>query len=470
MIKSRFSKWSMGFSYALIIGVIGLAAFSPFYLMKPLAIGMGLLVVFGLLNFLLTVCIHKGPILSLDVPDSPLSLKSAVGGLWLGQVALLFISGLLFYFFEFQSQENSRFPLLENGYFLQIIQQHTFSLGFGPWLLYAILGIGLAYFNVCVGKNPLLFKKLFANKKQTHSAFLMSFLNDVFNMAALVPFIFVTILALVCFCEAVNTIFGWDTLFLKPLRTIFICSLVIIIFRKKNKELINYMRKAQLSVGSTFMIYIFAFSFFILWLHGTSDYFTLGLASGVEEKAELSRTLKYLTPEGLHSRLSYLIVGWWLVWLPWMASLVARAAIGASLWRALIQSSVIPLIFFGMTVPSLSNSDWIQWTVWLKLPGIQILGTAVMILYIKTAWGKMYTVGDVSRGAMVGLEGLTKRPLDRWMERATVSLACYILAWFMLGWFPMQLLVTIGIVFVLAMTLIYLSVWVAWVFRRLGTR
>ena len=147
-----------------------------------------------------------------------------------------------------------------------------------------------------------------------------------------------------------------------------------------------------------------------------------------------------------------------------MASLIARASVGSTVIRALFHSVWLPLLTFGWGLPRVAPESW-QWLgASFKLPNIQILSVTGLLLFIWVVWGRDRTVGDVAKGAMLPIRRLSKQSLDRWMAIVTLWLACYIPGWFMLGWLPLQVMVTLGGLFIMIVAAIFIGAWGAFVF------
>lgn len=400
------------------------------------------------------------PILQASIVQKPYFKTKQISGLWLGQIALIFISLFLFQFLETQTQINTRLSFVETGYMVGTLQQHPFSLGLMPFVIYSVLGLGLGYFSVCLGSRPFLARafSLQQEGKKSSKVFLFwqNFLSNVIEVVIFMPFVFVSSFALFWLCETVNTYFGLGSLFSVPLRTLFILGLMIFVFQRINKQLIPWMTQHRISVGQLLIIYVLTFAFFVSWLHGSSDWLTLAIQIPSSE-GEKSYFAGVFTEKSLQVRIQYLIWGWWSIWIPWMASLVARSSIGFSILRALIQALLLPVIIFGWGMHYM-----------LQLPSIQILGLLVVFLSMWMMWSKMRTMGDVLNGAMLSIGRISTRPLTRWMTVLMFWLTCYIPGWFMLGWLPMQFIVTLAGLFMMSVVVaLLIGIWGASLYRLL---
>jgi hypothetical protein len=428
----------------------------------------------GLLCCIATACVQTktitNPILQVDFIQKPHFKKKQVCLLWLGQIVLVGLSFVLFHFLETQTQINTRLSFVETGYIVGVLQQQPFSLGVVPFVIYGVLGVGLAYFSVCLGAKPLLarafsFYPCTGPKRVTKLVlFWQNFVSVVIEVVIVMPFVLVSSFALLWLCETVNAYFGLDSLFSVPLRTIFILGLMIFVFQRINKQLIAWMGRHQISVGQVLMIYILAFAFFVSWLHGSSDWLTLAIQipSGEGEKSYLSGIF---SEKSLQERIQYLIWGWWSIWIPWMASWVARSSIGFSIPRALMQALLLPTVVFGWGMQYMGLVEWASVYQWLQLPSMQLLVLAVIFLGMWVMWSETRTLGDVFRCAMLPIGQISNRSLTRWMTVLLFWLTCYIPGWFMLGWLPMQFTVTLSGLFMMGAEALLIAAWGASLYR-----
>ncbi len=434
--------------------------------MKILQETGSLLAFVGFFCCVVSFFVQKAPFTSPSLNTSRFSKIKQVAVLLAGQSALLLISFALFYLLEIQTQTNMRLHGMETAYIVRSIQQDPFNLGLLPWLLYSVLGIGLFYISFTYNRVPLLSRVILWKKRGKFGSFFHNMPGTVTDIVTMGPFLFVASLALIWFCEIVNIFLKQDSLFLTPLRTTFICGLVIIVLRKPNVQLIEWMNRYQSSVAKTLMICIFAVSFFILWLHSCADWLPLGT-----EVTDLNRVLKSslagsFSEHALQSRIHLLIWGWWGIWIPWMTSLVARSAIGFSVLQAFLQSLLLPLLLFSVVLSKVTMGQWLAFYAWFKMPAIQILAFMGLLLFVIKAWGNMVTLGDVARGAMIPMGRLTKRPLKRWMHYLIMGLIAYIPGWMMLGWLPMQFFVSLEAIFMLIVVALFIFAWAASLYRQ----
>ncbi len=454
-------------SYALLAVGVGLAGFASPSLIKTLWVGGGVVAGVGVLCCLLSSFVYSGALVSPALKIVNFSKAKQIVLLLIGQSAILLISFSLFYLLEIQTQANARLHFVESAYIVRALQKNPFSLGLLPWSLYSVLGVGLIYLSVRYGRSPFLSRAVLWRKKGKFELFFHNMSATITDIVFISPFLFVVGFGLIWLCEVVNTFLKWDSLFLTPFRTTFICALIIFIFRKANVQLIDWMDRYQASVGKTLMIYMFVTAFFILWLHGSAEWLSLGKEPIEPDKVLKSSLAGFFKEEDLQTRINLLIWGWWFIWIPWMASLVARASIGFSILQAFLHSLLLPLLIFIFWLPKVTMEQWLSLYTWFKTPIIQGSVLIVLLLFIVKAWGNMYTLGDVARGAMVPIGRLTKRPLKRWMHYIIVGLISYIPGWIMLGWLPMQFFVSLNAIFMSVVVAFFVFAWSSFLFQQL---
>lgn len=442
------------------------SALSPVFLFNYVFYASIIALILGFGCFIGTAVVYKKPFAAVRYKIPYPSLVNGfkqIALLYTGQLALLFFSIFLFSFLEKQTQCNARLHGLETGYILQLLQARPIGLGWLPWGMYSILGGGLAYFSVGLGRKPFLSRAVAVTKRSTAGFFFHNVISISTEVVAILPYVLVTSFALVWLCESMAAIGSFDSFFVTPFRSVFIYALIIVVLQKSNKQLIDWMQHAHISVGKMLLIYIIAFAFFMIWLHGCSDWIILGkeaTTANVVAKSPLAGTY---TLEILNTRLSLLIWGWWGIWTPWMLSLVARTAVGLGIKQAVLQAFLLPTVLFSWLLPQLSGES-MKWmvtttTVCLQRPFIQWVILLAVLLFIWVAWGRQKYLGDVLRGAMLPLGRLSIRPLNRWMMIVVLWLSCYIPGWFMLGWLPLQVIVTLGGLFMLLAAAIFIVAW-----------
>lgn len=459
-------------SYLLLAIGFCVAGFAFVDLLPAILISGGIVGGLGVLCCVATAFVHPksltNSILQASILQKPHFKIKQVCRLWLGQIVFIGMSFVLFHFLETQTQLNTRLSFVETGYIMGVWQQNPFGLGLLPFIIYAVLGLGLAYFSICLGEKPILtrvfsLKRAFsltqATKFSTNLAlFWKNCICTVIEVVVTLTLVFMSTFALFWLCETVNTCFGWDSLFRVPLRTLFILGLMLFVFRKINKQLIEWMSKHQVSVGQILIIYILTFALFLLWLHAAGDWLTSVMPAPLPN-SEKSYFAGMFNEKSLHVRIQYLIWGWWSIWIPWMASLVARSAIDCSIPRALIQALLLPVIVFCFCMQYQDLVDWTLIYAGLQLPAIQLLVLFGIFFCLWVMCGEMRTMGDVLRGDMLPMGRVSNRPLTRWMTVLIFWLTCYIPSEFILGWLPMQFSVTFLGLFMNIAVVIFIGIW-----------
>ncbi len=426
--------------------------------------GGGLLLLLGLFCCVVNFRLYNKAIINPHFNPSKRSRIQQVGGLFLGQLSLLLITFALFYFLEHQSQTNPRLHGVANGYFNQILQRQPIHLGLQPWILSSVLGVGLAYLSICVNKKPILSRVWAWKSPNKMKYFLRNLLIIATDVVSMAPFVIIISFATVWLCETVGVFFGWDSLFLTPIRTLFIAALIMVVFRKSNAFLIDWMNQYKVSVAKTSLIYILAFSFFFLWLNGSAIVFLVGQEATT--KVAKSQLAGYFSPQALENKITYLIWGWWYIWTPWLSALIARASIGFSIPRALLHSVIVPVGVFCWGLPKISATNWASSYQWFSQLNIQVLSLSGLFIFIATQWGKMRALGDVAKGAMLDVNKTASPSLKRWMAFLTVWLGSYMLGWFMLGWLPLQIMVSLGGIFMSIVITAFIAAWGTFLFRQ----
>lgn len=433
----------------------------------------GILGGFGVLCCIATAVLYPKPLTNPTVQalivQKPNAKKKQVCLLWLAQTVFVCLSLVLFHFLETQTQIDTRLAFVETGYIVSTLQQHAFKLGLFPFVIYGVLGLGLAYFSICLGEKPILaraFSLKRTGKRMTKLVlFWQNFMFVSVSVITTMPFVFVSSFALFWLCEVANAYFGLDSLFSVPLRTMFILGLLIFVFQRINKQLIAWMGKNQISVAQILIIYVLTFALLLLWLHGSVDWLTLPIAqpSFAGEKSYFAGTF---SEQSLQIRMQYLIWGWWSIWIPWMTSLVARSSIGFSIPRALVHALLLPAIVFGWGMQYIGLAEWTAIYQWLQLPTLQLAILLSLFLCMWAMWGEMLTMGDVLRGAMLPIRRVSNHSLTRWMTILLFWIIGYIPSGFILGWLPMQVMVTVGGLFLNTVAALLIGIWAASVYRR----
>lgn len=378
------------------------------------------------------------------------------------QIALILISLIFLCTIEQNARLNPRLQSLEMGFLLRILQQHIFTLGILPWLLYALIGIGLAYFSTVMDRIPTLSKSIIPRAVTKVQKFLHYFLYAVTEAVNVLPIIFILSMIILGLTESVQQFLDGDLLVKNPLRAGLTAVALVVIFRPFNGYVIKLMKKYQISVGLILIGYAFVFSILFIAIYWSMG--TIWLSKLSMYETYKSRMNGFFSEADLLNRHTLLIWGWWSIWIPFMASVVARVSIGLKIRYAFLQAIFLPiLIFGGLTL--LSITHWEALCLGLQRPQIQTAVTLFLCLCMGLAWGNVHNTADVSYGLMLRLGRLKKYPLTKWMLAVILWTICFLPSWFMSGWIPSQIILTIAGGFMTAIMLVFIGALVASLYR-----
>lgn len=438
-------------AYALLAGVAFLATKS-FDWLVPLTRYSHLFILFlGVIAFAL---LHwQGVRIQHPKYSVQASKAKQLSQLVVTQAALLFFSLLFFRFLEQQTQDSPMLFGLESQYFIQELQANPWTLGWLPWAVVSVLGVGLSYIAYCLNRKPFFSRAMmWENQPNKLRFFLHELIMSVQYIVVLLPLILTTVFLLLWLVNTVNQALGWGSIFTTPHRTLFISSLVLIVFRKSILRLIDWMQKTRFSVGSFVLTYIVVFAFFFLWLYGSVEIFYSEEIKEIEGKIPMVQNEIIATV--LKTKSYLLMLGWWAVWTPWLASVVARCSLGYSVLTALGQSLFVPTLFFGYILERLDPQRFYEY---FEPVGMQLLCVVFGLVSLWWIWSKTYTLGDVYRGVMESTRTLSKRSLSKWLMLATNWFMCYCFGTLLLGWLVTQLIVTVGLLGFLLVSVIFVG-------------
>ncbi len=384
-------------------------------------------------------------------------------GQWLlSCAALCLLSYYFFYCLEQNTQLNPRLYGLASGTMWGVLKQHALSVGLWPWLLYIVLGLGLAYTTVVFKRRPFLSELCLLSIKNTRTkAILHSLLSIPLDLVKIAWCVVTASFMALWIASMLAELFQVESLFLRPLRLIFMGGLIVFVLRKPSLQLVLWMEKSKVSVATVLSIYLGIFVCCLLWLHATADAISLGSETNQPDVMIKSFIAGSLTAESLKTHVCILMVGWWSLWLPWMASQAAKTALGNSMLGALLKLSLPVLLIFGIGLRTISAEQSTILSVFLNQPWVQGLACCLLCLWLRSIWGGMYNVGDLQRGAMIALRPLSTRALNRWMTVAFAWLSCYLLGYFMLGWRLTQWIVGAAACVMVALALAFSVAWVS---------
>jgi hypothetical protein len=384
-------------------------------------------------------------------------------GTWLWScIALCVLSYYFFDFLEKNTQLNPRLEGVASATIWVVLKQHALSAGLWPWLLYVFLGIGLAYTTLVFKIRPVLSELCLLSMKKTRTeAILHSLLSIPFDVVKIAWCVLTASFMALWIASWLADLFQLESFFLRPLRLIFMGGLIVFVLRKPSLQLVQWMEKSKVSIGTILFIYFGIFIFCLLWLHATADAISLGSETnqtGLRVKSVMAGSL---TAESLKTHVRILLVGWWSLWLPWMASQAAKTALGSSMLGALLKLSLPLLLIFGIGLRLINVEQSRVLSVFLNQPWVQGLAWCLLCLWLRSIWGGIYNMGDLQRGAMIALRPLSTRSLNRWMTVVFAWLSCYLLGYFMLGWRLTQWIAGAAACVTIVLALVFSVAWVS---------
>ncbi len=397
----------------------------------------------------------------------------AHGGSWLlSSLALCLLSYYFFGFLERTTHLNPRLYELASGTILGILKQHALSLGLVPWLLYVFLGLGLAYATLAFRKRPFLSELcLLSIKDRKIKAVFHSLLAIPLELLRIGWCVLTASFMALWFMDWILSLLDLESLYLRPLRLIFMGGLIMVVLRKPTTQLLRWMEKSHASIGTLLLLYLGLFSFFLFWLHATADAISLGSETTQAGGLLKSVLAGALDPAALETHLGILMLGWWSLWLPWMVSQAAKTALGGSMLGALLKLIIAPLLIFGVAIPCMSTELFLKIGFFLDHTGVQAIAWCALCLWLRSIWGSIRVRGDLERGAMISPRTLSKRPLNRWMMVVFGWISYYLLGYFILGWRLSQWILGAAACVTVGLALVFSVAWVsslipAWVLKK----
>lgn len=397
---------------------------------------------------------------------------------FLGQTAFIGISLVLFCFMEKQTQINPRLQSLASGQFIQILTDNMVNLtllGLGPWLLYSVVGVGFAYMTITKGRLPYLPNVIFNEEKKLPGSFFYNFMRIIVDINTLFSIIFTVAFVMFFLTETGNFFLGFKSVFSIPLLTMFIIGLLIFTLRRASHDCVDWMINNKISLGGALIFLVLGFSILMIWFYNLGEHFLTLI-----KEQHMLEPLKHpdlksmpwnppnasrqLTEDVMDRRLSLFIWGWWMIWLPWMSSFIARWSIGLSVGKALIKAVIVPVclftwIYWQAQVSQTANEfDFISGTLfnWLDTLEARIAVSLGLCLFIWSVWGKMRSTWALSIGAMLPIKSGKQRSLRNWMTNFLFWLAVYGSSWFSLGWLPTQVLSSFAAGFMTLLVIFFL--------------
>lgn len=373
------------------------------------------------------------------------------------EAAIFFITFLFFYTFEIQTAHNARLYFLEPGSILGVLKSHIWSLGFIPCLLYAVIGVGFAYFAVHFQRTPSFSRLIIPNVERHAHLVLYNYFWVVTEAITVLPFIWVLSLTIVWLSEGAGGFLSLPSIFHYPFRTLFLCAIMLIALSKSNTRFLNWCTQKKIPLGGILVLYASMISLFIVSLQVVCEIFSVGV-----EKTEAGQVLKSFfagsfTEEDLETRLSLLILGWWAVWIPWMSSFFARISISSKQkpWVVVLIAMVLPGFLLFLLSEFFQPQNWDSVYSFLLLPGTKIMVAVFLLLFMMLIWGRIHNTSDISRGAMFPMGQGRTAGLTTWVNALITSLSCYMLGHFMMGWLPAQVVCTVALLFMITMVIAF---------------
>lgn len=376
--------------------------------------------------------------------------------LFIVQGSFFVLSLVFFDMVEFLNQTHPRLQPMEMGSFLQIAWKHKFLVEIAPWLLYAVAGVGMAYFIQHRGAPPVLADMILPDCRRHPKLFIHNYLLVVTETIRYGSLMILMVLAILWQCQALNGFFQLEPLAKTPFRTIFIIGLLFLAFQKSRKKAIDFLQSKNVPLGGMMVFFVLTSAFLIFWLHSTGAWFSLGIEATDPQQVMKSILAGSFTPEDQENRWCLLMWGWWSLWLPWMASLVARLSMGRPLWQPLLISLVFPAIFFTLLF-DLPLEQWREFSALLKEPLAATSVTLFLLLFMLGFFGHVRSNKDLARGGLIHFGKWRGASLAKSLATLLVAVACYFLGLFTWGWLAVQLMTAFAGIF--AVTLVVGFIW-----------
>jgi hypothetical protein len=452
-MQSKFSFFKL-LPLSVFLGVVVLALFALKNIYLGLSWGFGLLAVLG-------TCILSGgsfrhiKLISTVASRSKPSLFPFPLFVW--QLGLFVLTVISFTLVITQSQCITRLQPLEARQLFGLIETHTLILGILPWLLYSVMGVGIAYFCFYRKTRPLLHHIIIPNPAHKTSAFFHSIFSITNEFSIAMPFLFLSSTAIILWGESLSSLLGWTSPLIFSSRTVLVWFLIILFYRKKHARLMESMQEKKMPLGNRLLIYTWVFSIMLLVYQGLWALMSIFMNNSTFLMPSMTKSvlLGNLSEMELNTRLSLLIIGWWVVWIPWMASLVAKYSEGYSVGRALVNAMLIPIVVLSCTQ---MNINWSEIIVFFQMPFVQVISALLCMFFIAISLKQVHNFTDFSQGAMRVPVPVQKYALKKVMSSFIVRLIPYLYCSYVLGWFTTQVVEIFCGLFIFA--LVFSFIWV----------
>lgn len=401
-----------------------------------------------------------------DLRHATSKQRSTAFLLFIIQGLFLVTTLLFFYTLEYQTHRCLRIPPLEYGEIITLVQERYWALGFCPWLLYSIMGIGLAFFVNNMHRAPTLYQAILPGPNRHPKLFLYNFFQIIVNIVSQATAFLITAWGIIWLAEALNKSFDSFSWFDFPIRTLVSFGIAILALRKNNLKYLEWMLVKKQGLGAILVGYIALFSILLGLINIAGTYFQLDEAIFNMTKVESSLGL-FFNAETKYHRLTLLIMGWWSLFIPWMASLIARLSKGLRVIEILLLTLLFPSIVFLIILPSLKMGFFDQL---FHAPSIitHWLIASLIVMVILLVWGRMHNLGDILRGAMPSHPAVRYRPFKKWIRMCIMCCTSYLLGWYTTGWLQTQVVMSLAAFFMFFIVVAFIAVLLLTIIRFLG--
>lgn len=437
------------FAFGVLAGFL-----SPKSVFSPLISLGGAASVIGFL-FLLCTPFSKIKIRSTELGvNKPLEPAGLVMlKLWFGQGILFILTFVFLFFISLQTQKSPQLQPVKIGDLFNILNAHILTVGILPWIVFAILGVGLAYFSVCKNETALLYRIICPNPKTKLTQFLDKYLWIIYEVGLLMPYLILMGAAIFLLGDGLSSVFGLPSLLETPYRSILLWVVILFSFRKSNSKVLDWMREKKFSMGTRLAFYTVAFVFLLVFLQAGMQLFSFKTG----ESPIKSPLAGSFSESELNFRLTLLCWGWWGIWVPWMSSFIARYSIGFSVGRAVIHAVILPLTLFYVLSQHIERINQTNLEFLFQIPFVEVLAGLGCLLFITGSLRKVYNFSHLTGGIMPGLGSYPKKALTKVISFFIACLVTFIPSQFALGWLPTQVILTFSGAFMLTLVIGFIA-------------
>lgn len=445
--KTRLSLvWCLSLIFFLIIA---------FFAMRSSAILAWNFIYFaaGLASFglLCLFCIGFKKIIPGSIIES--SFLKSLCNIITNQILLIIITIIVIYFLVHQTNMGFRLKPLEISRFFEVLKDNPWSLGFFPWLVYAVLGFGLAYFSCNYDRAGSLNIAMFRNTNRQPQMYFSNLFQVLLGSITQTLVTVIVSIGLIWFCESINLALGFHSLFEYPLHTFMMFSLGALIFRVQNLRLVNFMTRNKMSLGLILITYISCFSSYIILMQAVIHFFDLSKDIFGPQTQGFSHLARAFVPnlETENVRLSLLFWGWWALFIPVQCSIIARHSIGKNIFQVLLLTLTFPGLLFLWLLPNIPN-DFFDSFFNSQSISLHWVFALFILFAIMLLWGKTYNIADLLLYAMPHHPELKRRPFKKWLRTTFICINSFLLGLMLIGWLQVQILLTLAAFIMLIIT------------------